>query len=236
MSLIEIRDLHVSYGSILALKGVSLCVEQGSIVSVIGANGAGKTTLLRAISGELPKRAGQIVFDGKDITRFGTDKIVKMGIIQVPEGRQVFGEMTVLENLRAGAYCRPKSAELNADLERIYSLFPILEQRKNQKGGSLSGGEQQMLALGRALMSKPKVLLLDEPSMGIAPLVTREIFRTIRQISRDGVTIVLIEQDAKLALKVSQYAYVMETGMLVKEGKSSVLATDSDIKKIYLGG
>lgn len=236
MSLIKIRDLHVAYGAIEALSGVSLDVDEGEIVAVIGANGAGKSTLLRAISGELPKKKGTVEFDGEDITSLSTDKIVSKGIAQVPEGRQIFSGLSVADNLRVGAYCRAKDNSILEDMELMYQLFPILAERKNQKGGSLSGGEQQMLALARALMARPRVLLLDEPSMGIAPLVTREIFKTIRAISASGITIVLIEQDAKLALKVAHKAYVMDVGKIVMEGTAADLRNNPRIKEIYLGG
>jgi branched-chain amino acid transport system ATP-binding protein len=236
MSVLKVENLVAGYGSITALKGISLHVEKGEIATLIGANGAGKTTLLNTISGLIPAREGTITFDGEDITRLPSDKIVRKGIVQVPEGRQIFSELSVLDNLKMGAYVRDKKDDYTPELERAFATFPVLKERMHQKGGSLSGGEQQMLAVARALMSKPKLLLLDEPSMGLAPVIVEEIFRTIEEINKQGMTILLIEQDAMLALKVADRAYVIETGTVALEGKASDLIHDERVRDVYLGG
>lgn len=236
MSILKIENLNASYGSIVALKGISLAVEPGEIVAIIGANGAGKTTLLSCISG-LMTYSGSITFEGETLGgKLGSDKIVQKGIVQVPEGRQIFSELSVMENLRMGAYTRDRKANLEPELCHIFELFPRLAERKNQKGGSLSGGEQQMLALGRALLSRPKLLLLDEPSMGLAPVVVNDIFHTVRELNRQGMTIMLIEQNAKLALKTANRAYVIETGEIVLSGPAADLAENNQVKTMYLGG
>ena len=236
MSFLNIENLYASYGNIQALKGISLTVNQGEIVAIVGANGAGKTTLLTCISGLLPHK-GTITFDGQELGGKNTaDKIVKMGIVQVPEGRQIFGELSVLENLKMGAYTRPRGENPQADIERVFKLFPRLEERMHQKGGSLSGGEQQMLAMGRAMMAHPRLLLLDEPSMGLAPVVVADIFRNIRELNKEGITIVLIEQNAKLALKTADRAYVIENGVIALSGPAAELAENEEIQKAYLGG
>lgn len=235
-TILKVEDLHASYGSIRALKGIDLEVNEGEIVAIVGANGAGKTTLLTCISGLMPY-SGTIAYKGEALDqKTSSDKIVQKGIIQVPEGRQIFSELNVLENLKMGAYSRSKKENLNPDLERVFALFPRLEERKTQKGGNLSGGEQQMLAMGRAMMAHPKLLLLDEPSMGLAPVVVADIFKTIRQLNREGITIVLIEQNAKLALKTADRAYVIETGEITVSGAARELAQNETIKKAYLGG
>lgn len=234
--MLEIKDLVTCYGPIEALKGVSLKVEAGSIVSIIGANGAGKTTLLRTISGLLKPRAGKITFLGQDITGVPPDKIVGLGISQVPEGRQVFGPLSVYDNLLLGTYPRKvKRNELNGEVEMVYSLFPILNKRKKQAAGTLSGGEQQMLAIGRALMAKPKLLLMDEPSMGLAPLVVREIFRITKELAQTGATILLVEQNARAALQISSKGYVLEIGKIVMEGGPHELLAHEEVKQAYLG-
>jgi len=236
MSILKVENLVAGYGSITALKGISLHVDKGEIATLIGANGAGKTTLLNTISGLIPAREGTITFDGEDITRLSPDKIVRKGIVQVPEGRQIFSELSVLDNLRMGAYVRNKKDDYTPELEKVFTIFPKLKERMHQKGGSLSGGEQQMLAIGRALMSKPKLLLMDEPSMGLAPVIVEGIFRVIEEINKQGVTILLIEQDAMLALKVADRAYVIETGTVALEGKASDLIHDDRVRDVYLGG
>lgn len=237
MSYLSIQNLSASYGNIQALRGVSLEIEKGEIISIIGANGAGKTTLLTCISGLMPHK-GTIIFDGEEIAnkKVTSDMIVQRGIVQVPEGRQIFPELSVMENLRMGAYCRSRKDKYNGELEEIFKLFPRLEERKNQKGASLSGGEQQMLALGRAMMAKPKLLLLDEPSMGLAPIVVNDIFKTIHRLNESGVTIVLIEQNSKLALKTAKHAYVLQNGRVALSGEAKILAQDPQVKALYLGG
>lgn len=237
MSILTVENLNASYGSIRALKDVNLEVHEGEIVTIIGANGAGKTTLLSCISGIMPYK-GTIKFQGQLLgaKRSGSDKIVEMGIVQVPEGRQIFSELSVLENLRMGAYTRKRGDDYAKDIERVFRIFPRLEERKTQKGGSLSGGEQQMLAMGRAILSKPKLLLLDEPSMGLAPVIVADIFQTIKTLNEEGITIILIEQNAKLALKTADRAYVVETGEIMLSGKAAELANDDKIKALYLGG
>ena len=236
MTILRIENLSVSYGNIKALKGISLRIEVGEVVSLIGANGAGKTTTLQTISGLLPIGDGDIFFEDKSIKKEKTYKITRMGIAQVPEGRRVFKGLSVEDNLKMGAISLNVSPEnLKTELERIYKLFPVLKERKKQKAGTLSGGEQQMLAMGRALLTKPKVLLLDEPSMGLSPLFVDKIFDTIRILKEEGRTILLVEQNANLALDIADRAYVLETGKIVKEGKASDLKTDPDVKAAYLG-
>lgn len=236
MAILEIKDLQVKYGVIPALKGLSFHVDEGEVVALIGANGAGKTTTLHAISSIVPKAGGAIMFDGKDITTEKAHKIVGMGISQVQEGRGVFAELTVLENLKIGAYLRKDKEGIEKDLKDVYELFPRLEERKEQPAGTLSGGEQQMLAIGRALMAQPKMLLLDEPSMGLAPVVVEDIFRTIKKLNRERhMTILLVEQNAQMALYAAHRAYVMETGEIVMSGTSKELKNNDDIRKTYLG-
>jgi len=234
--LLEIKDLRVSYGKIEAIKGISLDVKQGEIVTLVGANGAGKTTLLKTISGLLKPSAGVISFEGKDIQSIAPHNRVLEGLCQAPEGRGIFPGMTVLENLEMGKFSRKEwKNELKEDLDRIYHLFPRLKERQNQTGGTLSGGEQQMLSIGRALMSRPKLLLLDEPSMGLAPMFIKQIFNIIREIQTQGVSILLVEQNAAQALSCANRAYIMETGNIVKEGAGKDLLNDEAIKKAYLG-
>jgi len=236
MSILKIEDLSVSYGNIKALKGISLEIEEGEVVSLIGANGAGKTTTLQTISGLLPIGDGDIFFEDKSIKKEKSYKITRMGIAQVPEGRRVFKGLSVEDNLKMGAISLKVSSEdLKMELDNIYKLFPVLKERKKQKAGTLSGGEQQMLAMGRALLTNPKVLLLDEPSMGLSPLFVDKIFDTIRILKEQGRTILLVEQNANLALDIADRAYVLETGNIVKEGKASDLKTDPDVKAAYLG-
>ena len=233
---LEIKDLRVFYGKIEAIKGISVTVNQGEIVTLIGANGAGKTTMLKTISGLRPVTSGQILFDGQDISKVPPHERVAMGISQAPEGRGIFPGMTVLENLEIGKYFRKeRKSEMNEDLEKVYHLFPRLKERATQAGGTLSGGEQQMLAIGRALMARPKVLLLDEPSMGLAPLMIANIFRIITEINESGTTILLVEQNAQQALQRAHRAYVLETGKVVKEAKASDLLNDPDVRAAYLG-
>jgi branched-chain amino acid transport system ATP-binding protein len=235
MSLLKVTDLVVSYGGIEALKGISFEVDQGKIVTLIGANGAGKSTTLRTISGLVPAKSGRIYYEGRDITDFGTQKIVETGIAMVPEGRRVFANLTVLENLRIGAYLRKDADGIANDIKRIYELFPRLEERHWQMAGTLSGGEQQMLALGRALMCRPKLIMMDEPSLGLAPLVIKEIFNIIRRINESGTTVLLVEQNANMALKVAHHAYVLETGRIKMEGSGRELLENEEIKEAYLG-
>jgi branched-chain amino acid transport system ATP-binding protein len=234
--LLKIEDVHVYYGAIHALKGISLDVAPGEIVTLIGANGAGKSTTLRTVSGLLKPKNGRISFMGTDITGQPAQKTVKMGISQVPEGRRIFANMTVSENLELGAYLREDKAGIRESLERVFTKFPRLAERRNQIGGTLSGGEQQMLAMGRALMSNPKLMLLDEPSMGLAPLLVKEIFETIREINQAGTTILLVEQNAHMALSIAHKAYVMETGKIVLQGSAEELARSEAVRKAYLGG
>lgn len=236
MALLEVKNLEVNYGMIKALKGISFEVNEGEIIALIGANGAGKTTTLHTVSGILPKAGGNIYLEGKDITKIPAHKLVQLGISQVPEGRRVFSQMTVLENLKMGAFTRKeKDSVIENDLKDIYARFPRLEERKNQMAGTLSGGEQQMLAMGRALMSKPKILLLDEPSMGLSPILVSEIFDIIKSINESGTTILLVEQNAKKALSIANRAYVLETGNIAMSGDASELINDDNIKKAYLG-
>ena len=236
MSMLEVKDLQVYYGVIQALKGISFEVEQGDVVALIGANGAGKTTTLHTITGLLPSKAGNITFEGTDITHVPGYKLVSMGIAHVPEGRRVFASLTVLQNLKMGAYTRNDKKEIEDTIEMIYKRFPRLKERKNQLAGTLSGGEQQMLAMGRALMSHPRLIVLDEPSMGLSPLYVNEIFDIIQEINKDGVTVLLVEQNAKKALSIADRAYVLETGKIVMAGDAKELMNDDSIKKAYLGG
>ncbi|MET0971880.1 MAG: ABC transporter ATP-binding protein [Thermoleophilaceae bacterium] len=235
MALLEVTDLHTYYGNIEALKGISVIVEEGEVVTLIGSNGAGKSTTLRSISGLTPPRQGTIKFDGQEIGEVPPQEIVQMGISQSPEGRHVFSRMSVRENLELGAYLRKDKDGIGSDLDRVYDLFPRLKEREKQKGGTMSGGEQQMLAIGRALMANPKLLLLDEPSMGIAPILVERIYETIAEINRQGTTILLVEQNANYALDVSQRGYVLETGKVALEDKSSELRTNPEVQKAYLG-
>jgi branched-chain amino acid transport system ATP-binding protein len=235
MALLELSDVSVHYGRIGALSGISLAVEEGEIVSLIGANGAGKTTTMRAVSGIRPLSAGRISFDGEDITRLRADLRVVRGISQAPEGRGVFPGMTVLENLDMGAYARKDRKNLAADYERVFALFPRLAERKTQAGGTMSGGEQQMLAIGRALMAKPRLLLLDEPSMGLAPQFIQQIFRIVTEINEQGTTVLLVEQNAQQALSRAHRAYVLETGSIVRSGTGAEMLADPSIKEAYLG-
>jgi branched-chain amino acid transport system ATP-binding protein len=235
---LEIKNLSAFYGNIEALRAIDLWVRAGRITTIIGANGAGKTTLLRAISGLIPTRYGEIRYVGSDITHLEPHKIVKIGISHVPEGRQVFTTLNVEENLQLGAYLRSRrkqAREIRADLAFVYDVFPILEERRAQAAGTLSGGEQQMLAIGRALMSKPRLLLLDEPSMGLAPLIIRDIFACLKRLHEEGLTILLVEQDAQIALSVSEYGYVMRAGKVRLEGNAEELLESDEIKHIYLG-
>ncbi|MDD6197181.1 MAG: ABC transporter ATP-binding protein [[Clostridium] aminophilum] len=234
MSLLEVKDLNVYYGVIQALKGISFEVDQGDVIALIGANGAGKTTTLHTVSGLLKPKTGSIVFDGKDVTHLPGHKLVSMGMAHVPEGRRVFAQLSVLQNLKMGAYTRSDKSEIDATLEQIYQRFPRLKERKNQLAGTLSGGEQQMLAMGRALMSHPKLILLDEPSMGLSPIYVNEIFSIIDSIHRDGVTVLLVEQNAKKALSIANKAYVLETGNITLRGNAHELMNDERIKKAYL--
>ena len=233
--MLEIKDLHVSYGGIQALRGVSLNVPDGKIVTLIGANGAGKSTLMRTISGLVKAQSGSILWNGQELLGKPIDQIVASGIAMSQEGRRVFADLTVLENLKIGAYLRKDKAETEKDLEWVYSLFPRLKERSWQSAGTLSGGEQQMLAVGRALMSKPKLLMLDEPSLGLAPIVVREIFDIIRTVNQQGITVLLNEQNANMALKVADYAYVLETGTLTLSGTGAELLTNEQVKAAYLG-
>jgi branched-chain amino acid transport system ATP-binding protein len=234
--MLELRDLHVNYGAISALHGISLRVKQGDIVTLIGANGAGKSTTLRAISGLVKPRTGVIHFDGHDIAGLPAHAIVARGLAQAPEGRMVFANLTVMENLRMGAYLRRDKDGIGKDLDYVFGIFPRLREREWQAAGTLSGGEQQMLAIGRALMSKPKCLMLDEPSLGIAPLLVKTIFEKIVEINRElGLTILLVEQNANLALEVSNYGYVLETGRIILEDKSDALRENPEVRAAYLG-
>ncbi len=236
MSLLEVKDLHVHYGVIEALKGVSIHVEPGQIVTLIGANGAGKTSLLQAISGIVKKSGGEVLFQDKSIYKSSPRSIVSSGLVQVPEGRHIFPGLSVYENLMMGAYLRKDKKEIAKDLQKVYERFPVLEKRKNQDASTLSGGEQQMLAMGRALMARPSLLLLDEPSMGLAPILVKEIFSIISDIQKTGTTILLVEQNARMALSIADYAYVLETGKVVLEGNASDLAKSPQVQEAYLGG
>jgi len=234
--MLELENVHVNYGHIKALKGISLSVDQGEIVALIGSNGAGKTTTLVTISGILKPKEGEVRFLGDVVSNLSADRVVKAGIVQVPEGRRVFPRMTVLENLKMGAYTRPDRNSISDDIESVFEFFPILKARSSQNGGTLSGGEQQMLAIGRAIMSKPKLLLLDEPSLGLAPVIIEQVFRKIREIGESGISILLVEQNARAALSLAHRAYVMETGNIAMEGPSSSLANDPAVQQTYLGG
>jgi branched-chain amino acid transport system ATP-binding protein len=236
MSQLAVEALDVYYGAVHALKGVSLRVEAGEIVTLIGANGAGKTTLLRTISGLVPARSGRIVFEGKDICKTPAHEIVALGVSQSPEGRMVFANLSVEDNLELGAYRRKDRAAIREDRDRVFQLFPRLLERRKQLSGTLSGGEQQMLAIGRALMSRPRVLLLDEPSLGIAPLLVRDIFKNIVEINRRGTTVLLVEQNAHMALSIAQRGYVLETGRVVLEDAAANLAANDEVRAAYLGG
>ena len=235
MAMLEVKNLEVYYGVIQALKGVSFEVNQGEIIALIGANGAGKTTTLHTITGLLKAKNGSIVYNGTDVTRTPGYKLVGMGLAHVPEGRRIFATLTVLQNLKMGAFTRKDKSEIEDTLKLIYKRFPRLEERKNQMAGTLSGGEQQMLAMGRALMSHPKMIVMDEPSMGLSPIYVNEIFDIIRSINEDGTTVLLVEQNAKKALAIADRGYVLETGKIVLEGKASDLLNDDSIKKAYLG-
>ncbi|MHC1786796.1 MAG: ABC transporter ATP-binding protein [Christensenellales bacterium] len=235
MSLLEVKDLCVSYGGIKALKGISFAVEKGQIVTLIGANGAGKSTTLRAIVGLVPTKSGSVHFKGKLITGMETQKIVSLGIAMVPEGRRVFPDLTVLENLRIGAWLRKEESEIKAGIDYVYSMFPRLKERSWQAAGTLSGGEQQMLAVGRALMARPTLMMMDEPSLGLAPLVVQDIFAIIRRISQEGITVLLIEQNANAALRAAGYAYVLATGLITTEGTGAALLNDQAVRDAYLG-
>ncbi|MEW6314170.1 MAG: ABC transporter ATP-binding protein [Pseudomonadota bacterium] len=233
MNLLEVRNLKISYGGIHAVKGIDFDVAAGEVVALIGANGAGKTTALKALCHLLPS-SGTVRYDGTDLTACPAFDLVRRGLALVPEGRGIFGRLSVEENLDMGAYCR-NDKEVDADLEKVYALFPRLAERHNQTAGTLSGGEQQMLAIGRALMSRPKLLLLDEPSMGLAPLMVQKIFETLKQVARDGVTLLLVEQNARLALQISQRAYVMESGLIILSGLSHDLLGNPQVQQAYLG-
>ena len=235
MAMLEVRDLQVYYGMIHAIKGISFDVNHGEVIALIGANGAGKTTTLHTITGLLAPKSGSVLFEGKDITKVPAHKIVSMGMAHVPEGRRVFAELSVYENLKMGAYTRKDKKEIEESLANVYKRFPRLEERKNQMAGTLSGGEQQMLAMGRALMSKPKIILMDEPSMGLSPIFVNEIFDIIRAVSESGTTVLLVEQNAKKALSISDRAYVLETGTITMSGKAKDLLEDEAVKKAYLG-
>ena len=235
MSLLKVTNLVVSYGGIEALKGISFEVDEGQIVTLIGANGAGKSTTLRTISGLVPPRDGRIYFEGRDITDFNTQKIVETGIAMVPEGRRVFANLSVLENLRIGAYLRKDKEEIEEDIRYVYDLFPRLKERSWQLAGTLSGGEQQMLAVGRAVMTRPKLIMMDEPSLGLAPLVVRDIFSIISTLKSTGMTVLLIEQNANAALHACDYAYVMETGRITTSGTGEELLASEAIQEAYLG-
>lgn len=234
--MLQVKNLCVSYGAIKALKGISFDVENGEIISLIGSNGAGKTTTLHSVSNIIRKQSGSVFFEGEDISDMSADKIVARNLIQVPEGRRVFANLTVRENLELGAYLRKDKAEIARDMEKVFSLFPRLKERVRQAAGTLSGGEQQMLAMGRAIMSKPRLLLLDEPSMGLAPILVDEIFEIIKRINADGTTILLVEQNAYKALSIADRAYVLETGEIKKSGLAADLIKDESVKAAYLGG
>ncbi len=233
--MLEVKDIQVYYGVIQAIKGVSFHVEEGEVIALIGANGAGKTTILHTISGLLAPKTGSVLFEGKDITKIPGHKIVSMGMAHVPEGRRVFAQLTVLQNLKMGAYTRKDKEEVSQTLKDVFGRFPRLEERQNQLAGTLSGGEQQMLAMGRALMSRPKIILMDEPSMGLSPIFVNEIFDIIQEVSKGGTTVLLVEQNAKKALSIADRAYVLETGNIVLEGRAQDLLNDDSIKKAYLG-
>lgn len=234
--MLVLQNVHIYYGAIHALKGISLEVNEGEIVTLIGSNGAGKSTSLKTISGLLRPKEGTITFNGVDLTRVQPQEIVSKGISQVPEGRRIFTNMSVLENLELGAYLRKDKAGIKEDIDKVYTLFPRLKERKGQIAGTLSGGEQQMLAMGRALMSRPKLLLLDEPSMGLAPILVKQIFSIIKEINKTGTTVLLVEQNAHMALSIAMRAYVLETGKIVLAGNATELAKSEEVQKAYLGG
>ena len=233
--MLEIEDLHVSYGKIVALRGVSISIAEGEIVTVVGGNGAGKTTTLRTISGILRPTSGRVVFKGRNLSGLATDEVVKAGLAHSPEGRLIFGRMTIAENLRLGAYNRKTSGDIKSDMDRMYEMFPVLGERRQQRAGTLSGGEQQMLAIGRSLMSRPELLLMDEPSLGLAPLIVAQIFEVIVNLREQGVTILLVEQNAHEALRVSDRTYVLETGVVTMHGPSEELLHDPQLRTAYLG-
>lgn len=233
--MLKVENIQVFYGAIQALKGISFHVDKGEIVTLIGANGAGKTSILQAISGIIPCKAGDISFLDHSINKTQAHERVSMGLVQVPEGRRVFSRMTVLENLEMGAFARPAGEKLDDDLEKVFDHFPRLKERRKQHAGTLSGGEQQMLAIGRALMGRPKLMMMDEPSMGLSPILVQEIFSIIREINSDGTTVLLVEQNAHMALSTAHRAYVLETGNIVKEGSAKDLMADDDVRKAYLG-
>ena len=235
MAMLEVKDLAVYYGMILAIKGVSFEVNKGEIIALIGANGAGKTTILHTITGLLSPKRGSIQFEGKELTKIPAHKIVSLGMAHVPEGRRVFAELSVYQNLKLGAYTRSDKKEIEETMETVYQRFPRLRERKNQMAGTLSGGEQQMLAMGRALMSHPQIILMDEPSMGLSPILVNEIFDIIRSVNEAGTTVLLVEQNAKKALEIADRAYVLETGRIVTSGPADALMNDDSIKKAYLG-
>ena len=235
MAMLEIKDLEVYYGMIQAIKGISFEVNEGEVIALIGANGAGKTTILHTISGLIAPKKGSITFEGQEITKVSAHKIVENGLAQVPEGRRVFPSLSVLQNLKLGAYTRKDKKEIDDTLKMIYERFPRLEERKGQRAGTLSGGEQQMLAMGRALMSRPRIILMDEPSMGLSPIFVNEIFDIIREVSESGTTVLLVEQNAKKALSIADRAYVLETGSITMDGKAEDLLNDEAVQKAYLG-
>ena len=235
MAMLSVNNLQVHYGMIQAIKDVSFEVNEGEVIALIGANGAGKTTILHTVSGLLQPTKGSIIFEGQDISKIPAHKIVSLGMAHVPEGRRVFAQLTVLENLKLGAYTRKDKNEMEETLKMIYKRFPRMEERKNQIAGTLSGGEQQMLAMGRALMSHPKIILMDEPSMGLSPIFVEEVFKIIRDISAEGVTVLLVEQNAKKALNIADRAYVLETGNIILQGDAKKLMNDESVKKAYLG-
>ena len=235
MAMLEIKNLEVYYGMIQAIKGISFEVNEGEVIALIGANGAGKTTTLHAVTGLIPAKAGEIIFDGKNVAKIPGHKIVSMGMAHVPEGRRVFAELSVYQNLKMGAYTRKDKDEIAGNLEMVYKRFPRLKERKNQMAGTRSGGEQQMLAMGRALMSQPKIILMDEPSMGLSPIFVNEIFDIIREVSAAGTTVLLVEQNAKKALSIADRAYVLETGRITLQGDAKELMNDESVKKAYLG-
>ena len=235
MAILEVKNLKVNYGLIQAIKGIDFDINEGELVALIGANGAGKTTILHTITRLIPPKEGSIIYDGKEITKIPGYKIVSMGMAHVPEGRRVFANLSVYENLKMGAYTRKDKAEIEATLKTVYEHFPRLEERKNQPAGTLSGGEQQMLAMGRALMSKPKMILMDEPSMGLSPIMVKEVFSIIEYCHSEGITILLVEQNAKMALGIADRAYVLETGLITMSGNAKDMLEDENIKKAYLG-
>lgn len=236
MAMLEVKNLEVYYGVICALKGISFEVNEGEIVSLIGANGAGKTTMMQSVVGLIPKKSGTVIFDGQDITKTPCHKIVQLGMTQVPEGRRIFQELSVYENLMMGAYTVKDQQKFKAELDKVYDLFPRLAERRNQIAGTLSGGEQQMLAMSRALMINPKLLMLDEPSMGLAPILVDQIFEIIKQLHKHGTTILLVEQNASKALEIADRAYVLETGSITTTGTGAELASSDEVRKAYLGG